>query len=138
VGIASLHNTAITSLVPGFSLFSELSLVNVKTWLEEHPDAVPAYYRVGARRRPRLSFYLDRRRPISVLINQEDLDAFVSLNPSWVIICMKEDEKGLLTSLELGKVDYQQLMAETAHPWEGYPNEKNLENRKKYVAYFQK
>lgn len=113
-------------------------ILNVKIWLEEHPDAVPAYYRVGARRRPRLSFYLDRRRPISVLRNQEDLEAFISLNPSWVIICMKEDEKGLLTSLGLCRADYRQLMAETAHPWEGYPNEKDLEERKKYVAYFPK
>ena len=111
-------------------------VLDIKTWLGEHLDAVPAYYRVGAHRRPGLSFYLDRRRPIPVLRDQEDLEAFISLNPSWVIICMREDEKGLLTSLELCRAGYRQLMAEAAYPWEGYPNKEDLEKRKKYGAYF--
>ena len=111
-------------------------ILSVKTWLVAHPNVEPAYFLVGARPRTRLSFYLNLRHPVTVLRNKKDLRQFLSEHSSWIIICVRQDEKTLLLYLNQLKTPYHILLKEKRLPWEGYPNNIKLINKKKYIAFY--
>ncbi len=110
-------------------------ILGVRSYLNRHKEAVPAYFLVGARPRTRLSFYLGRKEPVKVLRSVEELDRFLSTHNSWVIICVREDEKDILEGFGRADITYRVLLEETTHPWEGYPKDISLKRRKKYLAF---
>ncbi len=111
-------------------------ILKVKTWLNKHPEVEPAYFLVGARPRTRLSFYLNFDHPITVIRNQKDFKAFLLAHPSWLIICVQQDEKKLVSYLHYFKIPYKILLKEKRLSWEGYPSNIKLLLRKKYIAFY--
>jgi len=111
-------------------------ILSVKNWLVKHPNVEPAYFLVGARPRTRLSFYLNLKHPIIVLRDKKNLKQFLSEHSSWIIICVRQDEKTLLLYLNQLKAPYHILLKEKRLPWEGYPNNIKLINKKKYIAFY--
>ena len=142
---------AITLMVPGILLTSGLFclekpildahatekpfILDVKAMLGRNPQAVPAYFLVGARPRTRLSFYLDRPAPVSVLRDRDDLSRFIKKNRDWIIICVREDRDRLLSGFkELGIEGYL-LEKEKSNSWDGWPRDQDLNRAKRYMAY---